>query len=164
VARPDPSDRGSPRPDEHEGERLDRELIELLQELRVALPGVQVLFAFLLTVPFSQRFEELSDGTVDVYFAAVIASAIASILLIAPAAHHRLRFRDRAKAQMIRTGNLMALLGTISLAVALGASVYVVADLVYGGGAAGWAAAGLTGGAALIWFAVPFFYRSEKRG
>ena len=94
----DPEDQT--RSDEGPQERLDRELMELLNEL--TLPGVQVLFAFLLTVPFSQRFEQLSDRTVDIYFAAVITSAIASVLLIAPAAHHRLRFRNRAKEQMIR--------------------------------------------------------------
>ena len=149
------------RSDEGAQERLDRELMELLNELRVTIPGVQVLFAFLLTVPFSQRFEQLSDRTVDIYFAAVLTSAVASILLIAPAAHHRLRFRDRAKEQMIRTANLMALLGMGSLALALGLAVYVVADLVYGGGNARLAAAVVSGAAALIWFVLPHFYRSD---
>jgi amino acid transporter len=149
------------RSDEGDQERLDRELMELLNELRVTIPGVQVLFAFLLTVPFSQRFEQLSDRTVDVYFAAVITSAIASILLIAPAAHHRLRFRDRAKEHMIRAANLMALLGMGSLALALGLSVYVVADLVYGDGNARLAAAAVSAAAALIWFVLPHFYRSD---
>ena len=155
----DPEDQT--RSDEGPQERLDRELMELLNELRVTLPGVQVLFAFLLTVPFSQRFEQLSDRTVDIYFAAVITSAIASVLLIAPAAHHRSRFRDRTKAQMIRVANLMALLGMGSLALALGLAVYVVADLVYGGGNAGLAAAAVSGAAALIWFVLPLFYRSD---
>ena len=153
----DPEDQT--RSDEGPQERLDRELMEL-NELRVTLPGVQVLFAFLLTVPFSQRFEQLSDRTVDIYFAAVITSAIASVLLIAPAAHHRLRFRNRAKEQMIRVA-MLALLGAGSLAVALGLAVYVVYDLVYGGGNARLAAAAVSGAAALIWFVLPLFYRSS---
>ena len=145
-----------------DGSRLDRELMELLNELRVTLPGVQVLFAFLLTVPFSQRFEQLSDATVDVYFGAVISSAIASVLLIAPAAHHRLRFRDRAKEQLIRVANAMAVIGMMFLAAALGASVYVVADLIYDGGRARLAAGLIAGGAAVIWFVLPLLYRSER--
>ena len=94
---------------------------------------MQVLFAFLLTVPFTQRFGELSDRTVDVYFAAVIASVVASILLIAPAAHHRMRFRGGTRPEMIRVANVMALARYDRVSVALGAAVYVVADLVYGG-------------------------------
>jgi branched-subunit amino acid transport protein AzlD len=151
------------RSDEGAQERLDRELMELLNELRVTLPGVQVLFAFLLTVPFTQRFDQLSPNTVDVYFAAVVASALASILLIAPAAHHRIRFRGGTRPEMIRVANVLALAGMISLSIALGAAVYVVADLVYGGGKARLAAAGVTGGAAIMWFVIPLFYRRVQR-
>jgi hypothetical protein len=157
-----PEPETDPAEGEEQYERLDRELMELLNELRVTLPGVQVLFAFLLTVPFTQRFNQLSDRTVDVYFAAVIASALTSILLIAPAAHHRARFRGGTRPAMIRVANVMALLGMICLSVALGAAVYVVADLVYGGNAR-LAAAGVTGGAAIIWFVIPLFYPREQR-
>jgi hypothetical protein len=146
---------------ENRHERLNRELIELLNELRVALPGVQVLFAFLLSVPFSQRFTELNDTTTNVYFMAVLSSAIASILFIAPAAHHRIRFRDQTKEQLIRVANGMALVGTAFLAIALGAAVYVVGDLIYNGNRALIAAAVVTGGAALVWFAVPLLYRQH---
>ena len=148
--------------EEDEKERLDRELIELLNELRVALPGVQVLFGFLLTVPFTQRFDRLGDGTVNVYFVAVLASAVASILLIAPAAHHRVRFRAGAKEQMIRVATVCALLGTASLALALGAAAFVIAELVYGSSAAKITGACVAGGAGLIWFVVPLFYRRNS--
>ncbi len=143
-------------------ERLNRGFIELLNELRVALPGVQVLFGFLLTVPFTQRFDHLGGGTVDIYFAAVITSVTASILLIAPAAHHRVRFREGTKEQMIRVATISALLGTGALAVALAAAAYVVADLVYGPGAARVTGAYVAGGAGLIWFVVPPFYRRDS--
>ena len=83
--------------DESKAERLDRELGELLQELRVALPGVQVLFAFLLTVPFSQGFDRLTGFQRDLYFGILLATALASILFIAPTAYHRLRWRDYDK-------------------------------------------------------------------
>jgi hypothetical protein len=87
-----PSDREASR--EEADERANRELIELLNELRVALPGVQVLFAFLLTVPFSQRFTTLDAADRRIYYAAMLATAAATLCLIAPTAHHRLRFRS----------------------------------------------------------------------
>ena len=83
-----------PEPGESPEERVNRELIELLNELRVALPGVQVLFAFLLAVPFSQRFAEVTDLQKDAYMVALLCTMAGSVFLIAPAAHHRIRFRD----------------------------------------------------------------------
>ena len=118
--------------DESRDERLDRELIELLNELRVALPGVQVLFAFLLAVPFSQRFEQLTAVQEDVFFAAFLSTAIATALLIAPTAYHRLRWRERDKEQMLRISNRLAIAGTAFLAAAIVAVVYLVTDLIYG--------------------------------
>src|SRR4051812_1569710 len=90
---------------ETEFERLNRELDQLLGELRVALPGVQVLFAFLLTVPFSQKFSAVDPATRRVYFAAVLLTSLASILLIAPTVQHRMRFRDGIKADLIRASS-----------------------------------------------------------
>jgi len=87
---------------EERDERLNRELIELLNELRVALPGVQVLFAFLLVLPFQRRFGELGPGDRAVYFTAFLCTALASALLIAPSAYHRLRFREHDKDHMLR--------------------------------------------------------------
>jgi predicted membrane channel-forming protein YqfA (hemolysin III family) len=117
---------------ESKDERLDRELIELLNELRVALPGVQVLFAFLLAVPFSQRFERLTAAQEDVFFAAFLCTAVATALLIAPSSYHRLRWRERDKEQILRTSNRLAIAGTAFLAAAVVAVVYLVTDLIFG--------------------------------
>ena len=117
---------------ETQDERLDRELIELLNELRVALPGVQVLFAFLLAVPFSQRFERLTAVQEDVFFAAFLCTAIATALLIAPSAYHRMRWRERDKEKLLRTSNRLAIAGTAFLAAAVTAVVYIVTDVIYG--------------------------------
>jgi hypothetical protein len=113
-------------------ERRDRELIELLNELRVALPGVQVLFAFLLTIPFTNKFSELNRIDTAVYFAALLLCAVASGCLIAPSAHHRLRFRGGAKEGLVVWGNRFAIAGMVALALAIVASVSVVADVLYG--------------------------------
>src|SRR5688572_18998651 len=96
---------------EDEAEKLDRELIELMNELRVVLPGVQVLFAFLLTVPFSQRFAEIAGRQRGVFFAAFLATTAASVVLMAPSAYHRVRWRQHDKAQLLKTSNRMALVG-----------------------------------------------------
>jgi hypothetical protein len=136
-------------------DRLDRELIELLNELRVALPGVQVLFAFLLTLPFTSRFERISGGERAVYFIALLATTLASALLIAPSAFHRIRFRNRDKEALIVTSNRLLLVGLGSLAVAVVCSVFVIADLLYG------TAAGLVTAAATalvfgwFWYGLP---------
>lgn len=135
--------------------RRDRELIELLQELRVALPGVQVLFGFLLIVPFSARFDDLDAVAQAAYFTAFIASAIASALLIAPSAYHRLQWRKGNKEALLRISNQLALAGLFSLAVGIVAVVYVITALLYGtvpaAGSALVAAATLAG----LWWVVP---------
>jgi predicted membrane channel-forming protein YqfA (hemolysin III family) len=118
--------------EESKDERLDRELIELLNELRVALPGVQVLFAFLLAVPFTQRFERLTGVQEDVFFAAFLCTAVATALLIAPSAYHRLRWREHDKEHMLQMSNRLAIAGTVFLAAAIVAVVYLVTDLIFG--------------------------------
>ena len=118
-------------PDDDQGERLDRELIELLNELRVALPGVQVLFAFLLTVPFTNRFQQVNDLQKNMYLLALVATGLGSALLIAPTAYHRIRFREHDKERMIRTSNRLALGGTVLLAVGMTASVFFVTDFLF---------------------------------
>jgi hypothetical protein len=118
--------------EESKDERLDRELIELLNELRVALPGVQVLFAFLLAVPFTQRFERLTAVQEDVFFAAFLCTAVATALLIAPSAYHRLRWREHDKEHMLQMSNRLAIAGTVFLAAAIIAVVYLVTDLIFG--------------------------------
>ncbi len=108
------------------------EVIELLNELRVALPGVQVLFAFLLAVPFTSRFERVTDLQKDAFFVALLATMLGSVLLIAPSAYHRLRWREHDKEHMQRTSNRLAIAGTVFLAAAIIAVVYLVTDLIFG--------------------------------
>ena len=132
----------------------DKELIELLNELRVALPGAQVLFAFLLVVPFSTRFSV--DRTEKVaYVLALLATLVGTILLMAPSAYHRLRWREKNKEGMLRTSNRLAIGGLISIALAMTASVFLVTSFLL----PTWGAALLTAAAALgfalAWFALP---------
>jgi hypothetical protein len=147
---------------EDQKERVDRELIELLNELRVALPGVQVLFAFLLTVPFSQRFGVLSADDRRVYFAAVLGSAVASALLIAPSAHHRLRFRSGSKERMLKTANALAVAGMAVLALSMGAVVYVIAVVLHSTTTAGVVAGAVTAFIGALWFVLPLTYPKEE--
>ena len=116
---------------ESKAERLDRELMELLQELRVVLPGVQVLLAFLLTAPFQQRFASLPGSLRNAFFAAIVCATLATVLLIAPSAHHRLRWRAGEKERILRIGNQMALWGTVFLAAAIVLALYVVTNVLF---------------------------------
>jgi hypothetical protein len=152
-------------PDQRDGgaeaahERLNRELIELLNELRVALPGIQVLFAFLLIVPFSQGWRQVTDVQRDVYFAAVVSTTIATVLLIAPTALHRIEWRAEDKEWMLATSNRLAIAGTAFLALATVAVVFLITDVLF----AGWAVGVMTGATAaliaLLWFAMPIARR-----
>ena len=147
---------------EGEKSKLDRELIELLNELRVVLPGVQVLFAFLLTVPFSNRFEKISTLQRNAYFAAFLFTTVASILLIAPSAYHRLRWRQKDKEHILEFSNRVAIAGLGFLAVAISLVVFVVADVVFDA-----KAAGITGGLAAaavfaFWFLIPLLRAAEE--
>jgi hypothetical protein len=118
-------------PGEDHSERINRELIELLNELRVALPGVQVLFAFLLTVPFSQGFAQTTAFQRDLLFAVLSATAISAALLIAPSAWHRIRFRRRDKEVILLTSNRMAIAGLGFLALAMVGAVMLIANFVF---------------------------------
>jgi uncharacterized protein DUF6328 len=147
--------------DEKRGERLDRELIELLNELRVALPGVQVLFAFLLTLPFTQRFEKLAGRDKGVYFAGLVAAIVATALLIAPSSYHRLRFREHDKEQLLITSNRLILSGMAFVAVAMGCSMFVIAEFVYGSVVGTIVAAGVVLLFGWFWYGLPL--TREKR-
>jgi hypothetical protein len=118
-------------PGETKDERINRELIELLNELRVALPGVQVLFAFLLAVPFSQRFDKVTDLQKDTFMVALLCTMAGSVFLIAPTAYHRIRFRDRDKEALLRVSNVFAILGVAFLAIAMTAVVFMVTDMLF---------------------------------
>ena len=120
-------------PGESAKERVDRELIELLNELRVALPGIQVLFAFLLTVPFTQRFPQVTTTQRTTFFFAFINTAISSILLIAPTVIHRLEFRAGDKEQVLKISNALTIAGTFFLAAAIISVVFLISDVLYDG-------------------------------
>jgi glucose-6-phosphate-specific signal transduction histidine kinase len=146
-------------------ERHNRELIELLNELRVALPGVQVLFAFLLAVPFANGFPKLSSTGRDLYFAAFIATALSSVLLIAPSSYHRLRWRQHDKERMLIISNTLTIAGLFSLAVAITCVVFVITDyLVHRTWAAAFTA--LVGATfLLLWYGLPLaaFIRDRQQ-
>jgi hypothetical protein len=134
--------------------KRDRELIELLNELRVALPGVQVLFAFLLVAPFSSKFEV--DGVQKTsYLVALLTAVLGTILLIAPSAYHRLRWRERNKERMLRTSNSFAIAGLASIAVAMTASIFLVTDVLLPRTAAALVTAAAGACFALAWFMLP---------
>jgi hypothetical protein len=122
-----PDDRG------REERKRDRQMIELLNELRVALPGVQILFAFLLTVPFSGRFEKLTGFQRDVYYVTLIATALSAACLIAPSAAHRLRFHQGEREWLVESANQLMITGLVFLAVALGFSVLLITDIMFEG-------------------------------
>jgi hypothetical protein len=112
-------------------ERVSRELIELLNELRVALPGVQVLFAFLLAVPFAQGFTRTTDFQRALFFVVMALTAVSLALLIAPSAWHRLRFRQQDKERILRASNKMSIAGLGFLALAMTGAVMLIADFIY---------------------------------
>lgn len=118
--------------EETEKERLNRELIELLNELRVALPGVQVLFAFLLAVPFQARFGQTTSFQRDVYFAGLALSLIATAFLIAPTAVHRLNFRANDKEAIVLISNKLVIAGTGFLALAMICVIALISDILFG--------------------------------
>jgi hypothetical protein len=145
--------------DETQAERDDRNLIELLQELRVAGLGVQVLFGFLLSLPFTSQFKQLDGSDRDLYLVCLILAAVATALLLGPVAYHRLVFRQGMKEELVKTANVMAILGLITVGLSISASVLLVTSFVAGYGT-GSVIAGLTllmfG---LLWFALPLSRR-----
>jgi len=118
--------------EESEGERLDRNLGELLQELRVALPGVQVLFAFLLAVPFQQGFSKIDGFEKGVYFATLLLTALSAILLIAPSSYHRMTFRLQQKRELIHLANRFTIAGLTFLALAMTGAVVLITSVLFG--------------------------------
>jgi amino acid transporter len=113
-------------------EQLEREHGELLEELRSLIPGAEVLFGFLLAIRFTGQFDALNDTERYVYYATLIATAISLVLFLAPASHHRLRFREGDKDYMLRKGNREAIVGTLAIAVSFTGVVYLITALVFG--------------------------------
>ena len=116
---------------ESEEERLDRNLMELLQELRVALPGIQVLFAFLLVVPFQQGWTGVTEFEKTVYYVTLLLTAGSSVCLIAPTARHRMRFRELDKKWVVNTANRLAIAGLALLAGAICGVLMLITNVVY---------------------------------
>jgi cation transport ATPase len=116
---------------DEEQQRLNRQMTELLNELRVAMPGVQVLFAFLLAVPFQQRFQTVNTFQRDVYLVTLLAAATATAFLIAPSAYHRIAFQEHEKRRIIRMGTRQFLCGVVALALAMTGAVLLVTDVLF---------------------------------
>ena len=147
---------------EEEQERLNRQLMELLQELRVAIPGVQVLFGFLLTVPFQQRFQQVTSFQETTYFVTLIASAVATALFIAPGAFHRMTFQQREKPNIIHVGTGQMLLGLAALAVAINGAVLLVSDWLFQASTAAVTVAVLGSFYVTLWFGLGLVRRAQK--
>jgi Family of unknown function (DUF6328) len=146
---------------EDEQERLNRQLMELLQEMRVAMPGVQVLFGFLLAVPFQQGFQEITSSQRLVYFCTLLASALATAFLIAPTAYHRMMFMQHKKPEIIRLGNIQFIIGLVALALAMNGAVALVTDLLFKGSTLTVTAVTLASVFAWLWFGMGLVRRVQ---
>jgi hypothetical protein len=144
---------------ESEAERDDRNLGELLQELRVAGLGVQVLFGFLLSLPFTNRFDKLSSGERDLYLGTLVLAAVATALLLGPVAYHWLVFRRGEKEQLVRAANMMAIAGLATVGLAVSAAVLLVTGFVASGLPAVLITVLVTCLFGLLWFAFPLARR-----
>jgi uncharacterized membrane protein len=150
--------------EESEAERLDRNLGELLQELRVALPGVQVLFAFLLAVPFQQNFTKITGFQEKVYFATLLLTALSAVLLISPTAYHRLTFRMQQKDHLLLLANRFAIVGLGCLALAMTGAIVLITDVLFGTAATLVTGAGAFSAFVLFWYALPLKRRLSSAG
>jgi len=149
--------------DETEAERLDRQLLELLQEVRVAVTGVQVLFAFLLVVPFSARWADTTDLQRDVYFAVLLMTAVATALLMTPGAVHRGLFERGEKEFIVRVAQRATIAGLGALALAVTGAVFLVSDVLFNVTAAAVAAGCILGFTVVLWYVVPLSRRLSNR-
>lgn len=141
--------------EESEDARLDRNLGELLQELRVALPGVQVLFAFLLAVPFQTGFRHISSFQEKVYFVTLLCTAVSAALLISPTAYHRLTFRFQQKRQLVMLANRLAIGGLAFLALAMTGAIMLITDVLFGGVTTAVTSAAAGGTFFFLWYLMP---------
>ena len=147
---------------ESEKERLDRNFQELLQGLRVALPGVQFLFAFLLILPFQQGYTDVTEFQEKIYFGALICTAIATACLIAPPVRHRLLFRQGVKDWILFNSNSVVQVGFVFLALAICAVLVLIADYIYSSTAAVLASGGIAILLAWLWFVSPLIERAKE--
>lgn len=143
--------------------RSARELIELLQELRVVLPGVQVLFAFLLTVPFAEGFKDVGPLQQKIFFGTLICTALSAGLLIAPSAHHRILWRKHARERRLQAANRLSIAGMVLLVPAMVGVVFVVTDIIFDSVLASLTTAALMTFFVYVWFVLPLRYRIESK-
>lgn len=151
------------RNDETEAEKLDRNWNELLQELRVSQTGVQVLTGFLLTLPLQPTFAELSSLKRDIYVVAITLSILATGLLVAPVAMHRVLFRKRRKESLVEVGNWLARVGLVALALASAAVAAFVFSIVFSESTGLWVGAGTLAMFALTWLVLPLMMQTPER-
>ena len=149
--------------EETEKERLDRNLEQLLGELRVALPGVQVLFAFLLVVPFNQRFADITSFQQTVYFVTLLCATAACACLIAPTAHHRIEFREQDKERIVFGGTRLAIIGLTLLALAMTGAITLVTDFIYSSTTTTIAAVLVALLFATLWYGIPLRRLAQNR-
>jgi hypothetical protein len=154
--------RNDPGRQESEEQREDRNLMELLQELRVAGLGVQVLFGFLLSLPFTARFTRLGADQRHLYFGVLLVTALATALLSCPVAYHRIVFRQHQKGRLLRAANVMALSGLASVGVAITGAVLLVASVVVPGIAVPVSAAATAGAFTILWLVIPMTVRRRS--
>jgi Flp pilus assembly protein TadB len=145
--------------DESPDARRNRQLTELLNELRVALPGVQMLFGFLLAVPFSQRFTQVTSNQQGLYYAAFVAAAGASVCFIAPTSFHRIVWQHGEKGLLLRISSALAIVGTVFLAVAIGSVMLFITSYLYGSSYAAVAGSVLLAMLVVLWYLVPLAVR-----
>ena len=162
--RSEEHERSEDQRDEQENERLDRELMELVAELRVALTGVQILFAFLLTVPFTQRFSQVTEFQRHLFFVTLLSAAVSVVLLIAPTARHRLLFRQHDKERIVVVANRYAIAGLATLAAAMTGAVMLITDLLFKETMVTWVTAIVGSLFIVLWFVGPFVRRLAHSG
>jgi hypothetical protein len=153
---------GEPASEESADERQNRQLTELLNELRVALPGVQMLFGFLLAVPFSQRFSAISSNQRLLYYIAFISAAAASVCFIAPTSFHRIVWQRGKKAVLLRVSNALAIAGTVCLAAAITTVVLFITSYLYGSSQAALAGGLILAALVSLWYLLPLAVRIRR--
>jgi cytochrome b involved in lipid metabolism len=153
-----PADTRNESPDE----RADRRLIELLQELRVAGLGVQVLFGFLLSLPFTTKFGSAESWQKQLYEATLVMAAVATALLLGPVAYHRLVFRRRMKDDLVKAANVMAIAGMAAVGLAITGAVLLVTSFVDPGGPTIIITTAIAGLYAGLWFVLPLVRRGQR--
>lgn len=172
MATPEPPSRASGdeviseharRRGESEEQRLDRNLMELLQELRVALPGIQVLFAFLLVVPFQRGWTQVTGFEETVYYVTLVLTAASSVCLIAPTARHRMRFRELDKAWIVTTSNRLAIVGLAFLGASICGVLLLISLVVYDSTVAAIATAFFALVIGWFWFVAPVLRDARTR-